>query len=68
MAAFVKSQALEMLCGSTESSVQLAGGFMRQKGPRGNSIRPERKGEGGFGKAEGGFQISDLGLQKAEIP
>ncbi len=33
MAAIVKSQALEMLCGSTESSVQLAGGVMRAEGP-----------------------------------
>jgi|GEM_PF-3405315 len=32
MAAIVKSQALEMLCGSTESSVQLAGGVMRAEG------------------------------------
>ena len=33
MAAIVKSQAIEMLCGSTESSVQLAGGVMRAEGP-----------------------------------
>ena len=33
MAAIVKSQALEMLCGSTESSVQLAGGVMCAEGP-----------------------------------
>jgi len=76
MAAIVKSQALEMLCRFTESSVQLAGGVIRaERALTGNYIRPDRRAAipARFSRgtsplmAEGGRQKGEFGLRNAEF-